>query len=50
MGAKLFIVTKEVKPKKSKVMGFVTVFGWESPQKKAEAKYPELGEIQIHEK
>lgn len=49
---KLFIVTQEQqvnkKTRKSKVIGFISVFGWESAEQKAAAKYP-WGGVSIHE-
>lgn len=51
--AKVFLVSTNRKVSRnyieSKIVGFVTVFGWEKPVVKAAAKYPGLGNIQVHE-
>lgn len=51
---KLFYVTSERKLNKrtseSRVVGFVSVFGWESAKKKAEAKYPGFAISGLHER
>lgn len=50
---KLYLVTQQQKVNKktrvSKVVGFISVFGWESAGDKAARKYPELEDIQLHE-
>lgn len=51
---KIFFVTKATfvnkRTVKSKVVGFVSTFGWESAEAKAKAKYPGLSNFQLHEK
>lgn len=53
MRPKLYFVTREITVNKgnvkSKVMGFVSVFGWEKPEVKAAAKYPGFNNIKVHE-
>lgn len=50
---KTFIVTQSQQVNKrqirSKVVGFVSVFGWESAEDKAAKKYAGLDNIQVHE-
>lgn len=50
---KTFLVTQAIplskKTSKSKVVGFITTFGWEKPEEKAGKKYPHLDRFQVHE-
>ncbi len=50
---KLYWVTERVKlnkkQEKSRVVGFVSVFGWESAEKKAQAKFPGFDISGVHE-
>ena len=50
---KIVYVTKERRVNKrryeSEVVGFVSTFGWESEGAKAKAKYPDIGEFQLHQ-
>lgn len=49
--AKVFFVVCEPQTKRAplRTIGFVHAFGWESPRKKAEAKYPDAGEFKLVE-
>jgi hypothetical protein len=44
--------TREVNKKRreSRIIGFVSVFGWESAEKKAHCKYPTYEITGLHEK
>lgn len=50
---KLYTVTQtqqvNKKHTRSKVVGFISVFGWESAEEKAARKYAGLENLQIHE-
>lgn len=51
--ARIYYVTESFRCKKrvtSKVVGFVSVFGWESAEDKAARKYPHNQNISLHEK
>lgn len=54
MRAKIYYVTEQRRLNKkrveSKVVGFVSVFGWESAEDKAAKKYPHNQDITLHEK
>lgn len=53
MSVKLYWVTSservDKKHTKSREIGFVSVFGWESAPDKAVKKYPGFGNYQLHE-
>lgn len=53
MSIKLFYVTQATRVSKkrvsSRVVGFVSTFGWEKPEDKAAKKYPQLENFDVHE-
>lgn len=53
MNTKLFYVTtanRQGKHTTSRVVGFVSTFGWESAETKAKRKYPNLDQFSLHER